>query len=71
MDAPYNKVTKDLEDAFLKDPRTKGCTIDVGYNRGVVTLTGNVKTESARRAAEEIARNQPDVLQVVNELKIG
>lgn len=71
MDAPYNKIAKDLGDAFLKDPRTKGCIIDVGFNRGVVTLTGNVKTESARRAAEEIARSQPDVLQVVNELKIG
>ncbi len=70
MDAPHSKITKDLGEAFLKDPRTKGCTIDIGYNRGIVTLTGNVKTENARRAAEEIARSQPDVLQVVNELRV-
>ena len=71
MDSPHSKIIKDVEDALLKDPRTKGCIIDVGYNRGVMVLTGNVKTDKARQAAEEIARSQPDVLQVVNELKIG
>lgn len=71
MDSPYNKVTKDVTDALLKDPRTKNAVIDVGFNRGVIVLTGNVKDNKTRQAAEEIAKNQPDVLQVVNELKIG
>lgn len=70
MDAPYNKVLKQVEDALLKDPRTKNAVIDIGFNRGVITLTGNVKNEKERQAAEEIARSQPDVLQVVNELKV-
>ncbi|NLH00133.1 MAG: BON domain-containing protein [Chloroflexi bacterium] len=70
MDAPYNKVLKQVEDALLKDPRTKNAVIDIGYNRGVITLSGNVKNEKERQAAEEIVRSLPDVLQVVNELKV-
>ena len=71
MDNAYNKVTKDVSDALLKDPRTKHAIIDVGFNRGIIVLTGNVKDNKTRQAAEEIALEQPDVLQVVNELKVG
>jgi osmotically-inducible protein OsmY len=33
-------------------------------------LTGTVDSEETRQVAEEIARNQPAVMSVVNELKV-
>lgn len=59
-----------VENALLEDPRTTEAILDVANNRGVVTLTGTVDSEEIRQAAEEIARQQPGVLTVVNELKV-
>jgi len=45
---------------------------DVKYSvkNGVVTLTGNVRSESARSHAEHVASRVPNVLQVVNEVQV-
>ena len=59
-----------VENALLEDPRTTEAILDVANNRGVITLTGTVDSEEIRQAAEEIARQQPGVLTVVNELKV-
>jgi osmotically-inducible protein OsmY len=37
---------------------------------GVITLTGNVKSSSQRKAVQKLAEGVPDVKQVVNELQI-
>ncbi len=71
METAMHSVTKQITDALMNDPRTKGCIIDVGYNQGVVILTGTVKSASMSQAAEEIARSTPGVLSVTNELKVG
>jgi osmotically-inducible protein OsmY len=56
--------------ALMDDPRTADAGIDAANDRGMITLTGTVDSEEARRAAEEIARDQVGVLTVVNELKV-
>ena len=62
----YERVSKSL----LDDPRTSKAVIDIVTQQGMITLTGTVDSEEVRQAAEEIARNQPGVITVVNELKV-
>jgi osmotically-inducible protein OsmY len=70
MDTQMSSVSKQINDALLNDPRTKKSVIDVAFSQGMVTLTGTVKSVDVIKAAEEIARAQPDVLMVTNELKV-
>jgi len=71
MDTPFSSITKQVAEALMNDPRTKGSIIEVGNNQGIVILTGTVKSPAVSQAAEEISRSQPGVISVVNELKIG
>ena len=71
MDTPASNVTKQINEALDKDPRTQKAVIDVGFNQGVAILTGTVKSHAVMQAAEEIARAQPGVVAVVNELKVA
>jgi osmotically-inducible protein OsmY len=43
--------------------------VKYGVKNGVVTLTGDVSSNSARAQAEQIATSVPNVRQVVNELQ--
>jgi hyperosmotically inducible periplasmic protein len=70
------KVDSDLDsgidknlDAMLVQHRLKN---DVRYdvNNGVVTLKGNVASESQRTTVEKLARQVPNVKQVVNKLDV-
>ena len=70
------KVDSDLDsgidknlDALLVQHRLKN---DVRYdvNNGVVTLKGNVASESQRTTVEKLARQVPNVKQVVNKLDV-
>ncbi len=63
-------VSDRVFDALKNDPRTKNTILDITFNQGIVTLTGEVKSEEIRRAVEDIAHNQPEVFTVINELKI-
>jgi len=54
--------------ALAADPRTKQAVIEVIADRGVVTLQGQVEKAETRAAAAEIARQQPGVTVVHNEL---
>jgi osmotically-inducible protein OsmY len=45
-------------------------SVHYAVKNSVVTLTGEVNTQSKRRRAETIAANVPNVLQVVNEVRI-
>ena len=71
MDTSVSNMVRQISDALYKDSRTHKEVIEVGYYQGVVTLTGNVKNAGVVQAAEEIARSQPGVISVVNELKAG
>ncbi len=63
-------VTERLFELLKNDPRTKDAVIDIAFNQGIVTLTGTVKSELIRQATEEIAKDQPGVVTVINEIKV-
>jgi osmotically-inducible protein OsmY len=70
MVSPMTDVSQRVLEALQNDSRIKGTLIDVAYNQGVVTLSGQVKTEALREAAEEVARQQGGVVSVINEIKV-
>ena len=43
---------------------------DAASKNGVITLTGNVNSQSQRQEAEKLAAGVPNVKQVVNELQV-
>ena len=71
MDNPITNTVKGIYDQLQNDPRTKNAVIDVSFNQGIAVLTGTVKTAGVVQAAEDIARQQPGVISVQNELKVG
>jgi osmotically-inducible protein OsmY len=56
--------------ALSTDPRTDVAIVGVINERGVVTLKGQVDGPDTREAAERIARRQPGVLDVINDLEV-
>lgn len=71
MEIPVSSMVKQISEALDRDPRTRKSVIEVGYHQGMVLLTGMVKSAAIMQAAEEIARAQPGVISVTNELKVG
>ncbi|HMD98455.1 MAG TPA: BON domain-containing protein [Terriglobia bacterium] len=61
-------IEKNLDAALIKNKLHKGVSYDV--KNGVVTLTGEVNSESKRKQVEQVASTVPNVQQVVNELQI-
>ena len=69
---PVADVDKDIDrnlDAALIEARLHE-SVHYEVRNGVVTLTGEVDSQSKRRRAETVAAGVPNVLQVVNELKV-
>jgi osmotically-inducible protein OsmY len=56
--------------ALARDPRTAGEHIGVYPLLGMVTLRGNVHTQAARQAAQQIASTAPGVVGVESELHL-
>lgn len=69
VDAKDDDITKSVKTKISKDARLKGSSVDVRADKGVVTLTGEVKDIGARVRASELARQVPGVRSVKNELK--
>ncbi len=70
--SPVVDVDKGVEsnlDVALIEARLHDSIHDVVWN-GVVTLTGELDSQSKRRRAETVAAGVPNVLQVVNQVKI-
>jgi len=61
-------IEKNLDAALIQNRLNKQVKYDV--KSGVVTLTGEVNSQSKRAYAEKIAAAVPNVQQVVNELQI-
>ena len=61
-------IEKNLDAALITNRLHKGVKFDV--KNGVVTLTGEVNSETQRARAEKVATSVPNVKQVVNELEI-
>ena len=60
-------IEKNLDAALIQNGLHRNVKYDV--KNGVVTLTGEVKSNSVRAQAEQIASSVPNVRQVVNELQ--
>jgi hyperosmotically inducible protein len=61
-------IEKNLDAALIQNKLHKGVTYDV--KSGVVTLTGEVSSQSKRAQVEQVASTVPNVQQVVNELQV-
>jgi hyperosmotically inducible protein len=61
-------IDKNLDAALIENKLNHGVSYKV--NRGVVTLTGDVNSQSKRAQVEKVAAAVPNVQQVVNELQI-
>ena len=69
MNADLDKgIEKNLDAALIQARLNKSVKYDV--KNGVVTLTGEVNSQSRRALAESTASKVPNVQQVVNELEI-
>ena len=65
------EVIRAVADALAQDDRTASYVIRVESRHGLVTLRGEVATESIQAAALEIASRVPTVQSVRNQLTIG
>ena len=63
-------ITARVTAAVADDPYTELSEIDMGSDRGIVTLTGQVDSASIREKAEEIAAGQQGVVEVINDLAV-
>jgi osmotically-inducible protein OsmY len=63
-------IAEEVVAALAEDPRTASSVIEVVFERGVITLMGQVEGELAHTAAEEIAHCHEGVVSVVNALEV-
>ena len=63
-------IVEEITAALSTDPRTDVAVVGVINEHGVVSLKGQVGDPNTREAAEEIARRQPGVVDVINELEV-
>jgi hyperosmotically inducible periplasmic protein len=61
-------IEKNVDAALIQNRLQKG--VKYGVKSGVVTLTGEVNSESKRAQVEHVASAVPNVRQVVNELQV-
>jgi hyperosmotically inducible protein len=61
-------ITAKVKTRLASDSRTSAAGISVETNNGVVTLTGTTASADAKSAAEELARNVPEVTGVDNRI---
>jgi hyperosmotically inducible protein len=61
-------VEKNLDAALIE--HKLHTSVKYGVKNGVVTLTGEVNSQSRRAQAERVASSVPNVKQVVNELQV-
>jgi hypothetical protein len=63
-------ITKDVETKVAADPDTKDSQVTVAAKEGKVTLTGKAKTPVAQKKVEQIAREEPGVTAVDDQLAV-
>jgi osmotically-inducible protein OsmY len=64
-------ITTRVKTSLLNDPDVGGLRIDVDTFKGVVTLSGGVKSPAERDKAIAIARKTPGVRDVKSTLQVG
>jgi hyperosmotically inducible protein len=69
VDSDMDKaIEKNLDAVLVKNKMKRDVKYDV--KNGVVTLTGDVRSQSRRAQVEKLASTVPNVKQVVNELEV-
>lgn len=63
-------ITKDVETKVAADPDTKDSQVAVVAKEGKVTLTGKAKTPVAQKKAEQIAKEEPGVTAVDDQIAV-
>jgi hypothetical protein len=63
-------IADEVLDELAEDPRTASSVVEVIHDQGVITLMGEVNSELAHSAAEEIAHRHQGVTSVVNALEV-
>ena len=63
-------ITKDVETKVAADPDTKDSQVAVAAKEGKVTLTGKAKTPVAQKKAEQIAKEEPGVTAVDDQIAV-
>jgi osmotically-inducible protein OsmY len=69
-----NEKEMNLNERLLKalaaSPHTNEAVIEVVNENGLITLIGEVNSPETRQAVEQVVANEPDVITVINNLKI-
>jgi osmotically-inducible protein OsmY len=63
-------ITTRVKTAMLNDESVGGLRIDVDTFKGVVTLSGRVKSEAERQKAVQVARGVPGVTEVKDAMQV-
>jgi hypothetical protein len=63
-------IAKDIDSKVKADPQEQDSQVAVESKEGKVTLKGKTKSEAARQKAEQIAREEPGVTAVDDELTV-
>ncbi|HET7892421.1 MAG TPA: BON domain-containing protein [Candidatus Sulfotelmatobacter sp.] len=61
-----NTITTDIKAKMFSEPLLKSAAVNVTVKNGIVTITGTVPDDSARRAGERIASETKGVRQVID-----
>jgi hyperosmotically inducible protein len=64
-------ITARVKTALLNDPQVGGMKIDVDTTKGVVTMSGIVKSKAEEMRAVELARQTPGVKDVKSTLLVS
>lgn len=70
VDQPDAWITAKIQSKYFLDDDVKGMDIDVDTDNGVVTLSGVVQNEAARRQAVALAQNTDGVRKVNDQLRV-
>ena len=63
-------ISQDIQKKAAVDPHAQEAQVTVECKHGVVTLTGKAKTETVRHELETIAKEEPGVAEVDNQVSI-
>jgi hypothetical protein len=63
-------ITKDIQNRVASDPDTKDSNVSVVSNDGKVTLKGTASSQAAQQKLEQIARQEPGIAGVDNQITV-
>jgi BON domain len=63
-------IKKDIQDKVAADPDTKDSNVTVASKDGKVTLTGTAKNPAAQQKLEQIAKQEPGIASVDNQIAV-